>query len=340
MASADFDYDRWGPLSFPVYWGNRVYSIWAGNTTQNITSAIGTGAVLYAGYNIASILWGFIRPSRILAYCHSSTGSWALVTGSSDGIGRAFSEELLDLGFNVLLHGRNESKLQGIQAELAQKFPKRKVDYVVADASRNDHPEDAVVEKVKQLPGKLTILINNVGGVNTSRVFATHASLPPEDIDTQLNINVRFPTQLTRGLIPILQENKPALISNIGSTAGTTGIPYLATYSGSKAFNHAFTKALQTELREGEHTDIEVMGFVIGNVLTAGNPSNMPLITMTAKACAKGCLAKVGSGNALELAGWPHAFQHYVFGLIPDRFGRPALVNEMMRRKAEVEKNL
>lgn len=60
--------------------------------------------------------------------------------------------------------------------------------------------------------------------------------------------------------------------------------------TGDKAFNLAFAKALQTELREGEHTDIEVMGFVIGNARTAGHTGHMPLSTMTAKACAKGCL--------------------------------------------------
>ena len=49
--------------------------------------------------------------------------SWALVTGASDGIGRALSSEVAARGFNVLIHGRNESKLSNVREELAAVYP-------------------------------------------------------------------------------------------------------------------------------------------------------------------------------------------------------------------------
>lgn len=142
-----------------------TYSIWEDQRVQTLTSLTGTALLLYVAYHAVLTLWFWIKPGGILIYCHSETGSWALVTGASDGIGQAFSDDLLKRGFNVLLHGRNPQKLDGVRKKLAQKYPRRSVDIVVADASKVDESYKVVAEKVKQLPGKLTILVNNVGGV-------------------------------------------------------------------------------------------------------------------------------------------------------------------------------
>lgn len=149
-----------------VLWLRELYAVWATPTSQRVTSIIGTAVVGLAVAQLVRTIWFWIRPSSLQIYCHAETGSWALVTGASDGIGRGFADELLERGFNVLLHGRNAAKLQNIQAELARTHPKRSVDIVVADASKNGDAYKAVTDKVKALPGKLVILVNNVGGVS------------------------------------------------------------------------------------------------------------------------------------------------------------------------------
>ena len=110
-----------------------------------------------------TVTWSFVRPSTLHVYRHSKSGSWALVTGASDGIGLGFCEELLARGFNVLLHGRNPQKLDRIIGELSTKYPERSLDKVIADASKYDNGYEEIARKVKSLHGPLTVLVNNVG---------------------------------------------------------------------------------------------------------------------------------------------------------------------------------
>lgn len=60
---------------------------------------------------------------------------WTLVTGASDGIGRALSAELGARGFNVVLHGRSEAKLSNVRKDLETAYPQREFRHITADAS-------------------------------------------------------------------------------------------------------------------------------------------------------------------------------------------------------------
>ena len=130
MADKTELYKRYSILSIPIYYLQEVYSLWRTEAAQAATAAIGTAVVLLSAYRLMVFIWGFVRPSTLQRYCHSQTGSWALVTGATDGIGKAFADELLGRGFNVLLHGRNSEKLERVRKEMAAKFPKRSVDIV------------------------------------------------------------------------------------------------------------------------------------------------------------------------------------------------------------------
>ena len=194
---------------------------------------------------------------------------------------------------------------------------------------------------MKQLPGKLVVLVNNVGGVNTKPMFQAFASASTADTDTIFNINARFPVHLTNLLMPTLIENKPALILNCGSGASVFGVPYLVTYSATKAFNEGFTKGLAAEMAcEGLDKDIEVKCFTIMNTRSAGNTAEMPIFTIDARDLARGALATVGSSKVLEYGHWRHAIQANLMLSLPQRRLMMAMVPEMRKRKAEEEEQL
>ncbi|KAK3115334.1 hypothetical protein LTR53_005419 [Teratosphaeriaceae sp. CCFEE 6253] len=334
MADKTDLYKRYSLLSIPIYYAQQAYLFWRSDVTQFVTAALGTAVLLLTAYRFSLFLWGYVRPSTLQRYCHSQTGSWALVTGANDGIGRAFADELLDRGFNLLLHGRNPEKLERVRKEMLADYPKRSVEIVVADASRTDRPERAVLEKVQQLPGKLIVLVNNVGGVNIQPAYQAFSAMSTADTDTVFNINARFPLHLTSLLMPTLIANKPALILNCGSAAGVFGVPYLVTYSGTKAFLEGFTRGLAAELAcEGLDKDVEAKCFIINN--TRGDA----LFTVDAWDLARGALAKVGSGRVVEYGHWRHAVQANLMGLLPEERLMKAMIPEMRKRKAEEEES-
>jgi 17beta-estradiol 17-dehydrogenase / very-long-chain 3-oxoacyl-CoA reductase len=100
---------------------------------------------------------------------------WALVTGASDGIGLATARELLKRRFNVVLHGRNPEKLERVKGMLegelakAKESGQSKIMYVAASAAEPEKSVEIIRRFVEEevegkMEGKLTVLVNNVGG--------------------------------------------------------------------------------------------------------------------------------------------------------------------------------
>ena len=85
---------------------------------------LGIITILYLAIRFFRFIHLYARPSSLKRYLHGPN-AWALVTGASDGIGRAFAQEL---------HGRNHIKLESIKAQLQNQFPIVEFRVLVADA--------------------------------------------------------------------------------------------------------------------------------------------------------------------------------------------------------------
>lgn len=64
---------------------------------------------------------------------YGTTDSWVVVTGGSDGIGLEICEQMAEKGFNICIIGRGQSKINGVVADLLNKYPKIKTKVVIAD---------------------------------------------------------------------------------------------------------------------------------------------------------------------------------------------------------------
>ena len=258
---------------------------------------------------------------RYLRTTSSGEASWALVTGASDGIGLALCNELSARGFNVLLHGRNEEKLARVQQKLAAAHPQRQFRTVAADASNFTPADiDCIAAQVKDLP--LTVLINNVGGTAPlSSNFKHFESMTLAEMTALYSLNVQFPLQLTRALLPQLAaQPEPTLILSCGSGA-QIGQAYIAAYSGCKGAIHAWNRALCAEQAEAGSA-VEVLEVVVGPTFTQQlkKDPNMQegLFVPSAEIMAKAILARVGHGHRSVTPYFWHALQGWaLYGIFP-----------------------
>ena len=289
-------------------------------STTAALATLGGSILLYLIYSLASFLHTAFRRSSLSRYCHSN--AYALITGASDGIGLCFAQELLSHGFNVILHGRNESKLKGIQSDFAKQYPSKDVRYYVADAARTGaegwNQMEAMLEQVKDLP--ITVLMNNIGGmVGVDPVFEAVEGRTPAEVEHIIALNSIYPTQMARALLPVLKKQSPSLIMNISSLAAVFPTPFCSVYNGAKAYLVHWSHSLNIEMRALK-ADVEVLLVEVGTTFTTGNPgaTGISFFTPTPRDLARGALQKVGCGKWKMVGYWPHALQNNALHWLPE----------------------
>ena len=171
----------------------------------------------------------------------SIAGARVLLTGASQGIGRALVELLARRGAQVLAAARSDALL----AELADKVRAAGgiIETVHADVT-NAEDRRRMVETAKRHFRGLDVLINNAG-IGATGHFVVAG---PERLRAILEVNFFGVTETTRACLPLLRGgNRPAIV-NIGSIAAKRGIPARSEYSASKFAVQGFSEALRAEL--------------------------------------------------------------------------------------------
>ena len=300
------------------------------------------------------ILWSTQITFRLLEFFHlyflhrtslpryisdppSNSETWALVTGASDGIGLAFAQELLSRHINVILHGRNATKLENVRSSLLDKYPTRQIRLLILDASTTASNALALSTATKPLKSlNLRILINNLGGTGTvTPLWSPLSSRSCSDVGQILDITARFPTEITRELLPCLSKNQPSLILNIGSGISDFATPYIEVYAGAKAYNQAFSRSLGLEMR-AEGCEVEVLCLQAGMVSTDARVRGVSLLVPGARDFARRSLNVVGCGREVVWPYWLHAVQFGVIGWLWEGV-RNWLVLRMARAERAVD---
>ncbi len=314
-----------------------------------ITLLVIAGAIslTYLFYNILDFLYlHLLGPSSISRYLHpahtpyfSNSRPWALITGASDGIGKGFAQELCSRGFNLILHGRNEAKLNKVRTEFNTDWPHVQLRLAVIDAA--DANSTGKIEKLATDLNKLniTVLINNVGGSGPVHpMWQELHRRTREDIDQLIDVNLRFSTHLTRAMLPILLRNKSSLILNVGSVAALIPSPWLTVYAGSKSFNLAWSRSLNAEM-QATGKDVEVLGIIVGEVQAQHNSTrDTGLFRPSSRTMARTALGVVGCGKAVVTPYVGHALQMAMIGILPESLLNWLSIRVLEATKAKYEK--
>jgi short-subunit dehydrogenase len=169
------------------------------------------------------------------------TGSRILITGASQGIGKALAELAAARGAKVLVCARKIELLDDVAKEIRAKGGI--IEVVQADITS---PEDRqkMVAAAQEKFGGLDLLVNNAG-IGATGHFADCST---DRLRQIMEVNFFGLTETTRVFLPMLKKgNKPAIV-NISSIAGKRGIPARSEYSASKFAVQGFSEAIRAEL--------------------------------------------------------------------------------------------
>ena len=168
-------------------------------------------------------------------------GLRVLVTGASQGIGRALVVEAARRGMRVLAAARSQALLDELAAEIRK--ANGVVETVVADVTK---PEDrqAMVDAAVRHFGGLDILINNAGIGATGHFMDSD----PEILRKIFETNFFGTTETTRVFLPLLKQGVTPAIVNISSVVGKRAWPARSYYSSSKFAVAGFSESIRAEL--------------------------------------------------------------------------------------------
>lgn len=166
-----------------------------------------------------------------------------MITGASEGIGRALALALATDGCRLVISGRNLQRLQSLATELAELGCETLVH--VADVAKQEECTGLILACISGF-GRLDILINNAGMTMWSR-FDELEDLSV--ISQIMQVNYLGPVYLTHAAIPYLKQTQGQIVA-VASLAGMTGVPTRSGYAASKHAMIGFFDSLRIELSD------------------------------------------------------------------------------------------
>ncbi len=168
-------------------------------------------------------------------------GLRVLITGSSQGIGRALCVVAANKGCKVLAAARSQELLDELAAEI--RAAGGTIATVAADITKPED-RDAMVAAAKQHFGGMDVLVNNAGIGATGHFMDSD----PQILRSIFETNFFGLTETTRAFLPLLKQGTTPAIVNISSVVGKRALPARSLYSSSKFAVAGFSEAIRAEL--------------------------------------------------------------------------------------------
>ncbi|MEI3607349.1 SDR family oxidoreductase [Pseudogracilibacillus sp. SE30717A] len=170
------------------------------------------------------------------------TGKSVIVTGASQGLGKAIAIEFAREGAHVFISSRSEDKLQVAVQEIREMTGNKEVNYAVCDM-RNENQIQSLVQKVVEKQHTVDILINNAGGPPAGQFM----DMSDDDWYGAFEQNLLSVVRATRKVIPYMKKQERGRIVNITSSSIKQSIDQLILSNTMRPGVLGLTKSLATE---------------------------------------------------------------------------------------------
>ncbi|CAJ0577298.1 unnamed protein product, partial [Mesorhabditis spiculigera] len=211
--------------------------------------AFGYLGLTFVAYKVLTALYNIVYPYFLagkIDLLQKAGAKWAVVTGSTDGIGKAYSFDLARRGFNVLLISRSQDKLEATKKEIKDKYSNVEIKTYTFDFSTGKYADYVpLLEELKKYD--IGVLVNNVGlsYEYPERMHLVEGGV--ERLSSITSMNTLPPTLLTATVLPQMVERKKGVVINLSSAAGYNTMAYWAVYSATKRYVQWLSAILRME---------------------------------------------------------------------------------------------
>ncbi|XP_065496882.1 inactive hydroxysteroid dehydrogenase-like protein 1 isoform X2 [Caloenas nicobarica] len=211
-------------------------------------------------------------------------GKWAVVTGSTDGIGKAYAEELAKRGVNIILISRNKEKLEVVSRNISETY-NVETDFIVADFSKGHY----------------------------------FANLSEDVLWDMININIASANMMVHIVLPGMVEKKKGAIVNLSSASCCQPTPMLTIYGASKTYLDYFSRALHYEYASQGIFVQSLTPFVIATKMAAhsSTASKTSFFVPSAEEYASHAISTLGLSTRTT-GYWKHAIKFTLGECLPE----------------------
>ncbi|XP_060113556.1 very-long-chain 3-oxoacyl-CoA reductase-like [Heteronotia binoei] len=229
---------------------------------EQLLTGLGVLSVLWLSLKAA---WSLAQGLRIHVLSHvwkgvdlTSYGPWAVVTGATNGIGKAYAHELARRGLNVVLISRSLEKLKQVASEIEEQHG-RSTKVIQVDFTHGSEIYESIRAALQGL--EVGILVNNVGFTQPGIRRFLDFDNTDKFIDDVVRCNMFSAVKMTQIVLPRMVARKKGIIINLSSTAGLRPFALQVMYSSSKTFVDFFSQALDIEYKS--------KGIIVQSILPA-----------------------------------------------------------------------
>ncbi|CAH1399639.1 unnamed protein product [Nezara viridula] len=259
-----------------------------------------------------------------------SFGKWAVVTGATDGIGKAYAIELAKRGMDIILISRNETKLTNTALEI-EKSHGVKTFWIKADFSTRDcygHIEKNLDDK------DIGILVNNVGTLQF--VSQEYNEIEKESLWKEIDINCGALAMMTRIVLPKMKQKRKGLIVNMSSISSITTFPTMSLYAATKSFMNMFSVSIEVEVAPYNIRVQNLIPYFIetkllqeGEEVIQNLKRKAKFMIPDAETYAKSAIYTLNTDYLMTTGYWPHVIMELAANVLSIRMSAKILHNRL-----------